>query len=148
MTSSAIASGRFTSPVGAGRISPEAPGCIADGMKPIQLQIRMKRKSVTPIGTNFFPRGPIAETARSVTCSVRTSQKSCSLLGTPAVIFPRIRNARNKKIVIAKRVDATMSRLMVRPKTLSVGWTPTSIDLAAYSVFTQILLDLPQLALR
>jgi hypothetical protein len=41
----------LTSLVGAGRISKDAPGCIDDGMKPIQLQTRMKRKTVTPIGT-------------------------------------------------------------------------------------------------
>ena len=40
-----MASGKFTSLVGAGRSRAETPGCIADGRKPIQLQIRMKRNS-------------------------------------------------------------------------------------------------------
>ncbi len=63
MTSSAIARGRFTSPVGAGMISEEMPGRSAEGMKLSQLQIRMNRNTVTPIGTNFLPRSPMTDWA-------------------------------------------------------------------------------------
>ncbi len=44
MTKATIARGRFTSPVGAGRIAPDEPGCIDVGRKSSQLQIRRNKK--------------------------------------------------------------------------------------------------------
>ena len=68
---SARASGRLTSPVGGAR-NPGSPL----GTKASQLQIRMKKKTVTPRPTKGMPSGPMADWARSETCSTSVSQKS------------------------------------------------------------------------
>ncbi len=41
----------------------------------------------------------------------------------------------------ASNVEVTMSVSMARPKTCTVGCTPTDIVFAAYSVFTAVPLD-------
>ncbi len=139
MTISAIARGRLTSPVGAGMISKEVPGRSADGMSSSQLQIRMNRKTVTPTGMNFLPRSPMTDWARSLTCSTMNSQITWSLPGTPSVTRERITKPSVRKIAMASRVDVTMSTSIARPKRWTVGWTPTSICLAAYNILTAAL---------
>ena len=101
----ARASGRLTSPVGGAR-NPGSPL----GTKASQLQIRMKKKTVTPRPTKGSPSGPMADEARSETCSTSVSQKSCSFPGTPEVTLARMRSPKPSTMAAASSVVHTTSR--------------------------------------
>ena len=115
-------------------MSPEEPGCIAVGKMPIQFEIKMKRKRVTPSGTNFLPRSPITDVARSETISWTISQNTCSLPGTPSVTLEVILNIKKKKIAAATTVERATSYSKDKPKMCAIGWTPTEISLAEYNI--------------
>ncbi len=94
-------------------------------MKAIQLQIRMKTPTATPRPTKRLPCGPMAESARSATCSVMVSQKSCSLPGTPDVTLRTMAKPRMSTMMAAAAVVQTMSRSMVSPATwITPRWSP------------------------
>ncbi len=94
----------MTSPVGGAR-KPGSPL----GTKASQLQMRMKKKTVTPSPTNGMPSGPMADWARSETCSTSVSQKSWSLPGTPEVTLARMRSPRPRTMAAAMSVVHTTS---------------------------------------
>ena len=79
-------------------------------MKASQLQIRMKKKTATPRPTKGMPSGPMADCARSDTCSTSVSQKSCSFPGTPEVTLARMRSPRPSTMAAAMSVVHTTSR--------------------------------------
>ncbi len=120
MTVRAMASGRLTSPVGGAR-KPGSPL----GTKASQLHTRMKMPTLTPRPTKRRPWGPMAESARSETCSVTVSQKSCSFPGTPEVTLRTMRKPRASTMAAAMSVVHTTSRSIVRPPTCTTPrWSP------------------------
>ena len=93
--------------------------------------------TLTPRPTKRRPWGPMAESARSETCSVMVSQKSCSFPGTPEVTLRTMAKPSASTMAAAIRVVHTTSRSIVRPPTCTTPrWFPmVMLPLASTSMW-------------
>src|SRR5580704_5359400 len=115
-----MAMGRLMSLVGAGSQSMVLPMLSTSN----RLQVKIKTKRVRARGTTFAPLGPIESLTCFWTASTAISHTSWNFPGTPLVALARSTRPMVITTSPAMTVAHTMSRLMVRPATLVVAWTP------------------------